>query len=243
MSTRNTRTSRQRRSLPIAAASSETNLIWTWSENNPKTGPVLTAFVGPTEEAAHRSCFGCALYMPRRCYAWRLPWGAGARTGAVDLWQRAARDPRAYSLEGALARMPKSAASVARLCGLGDPARCDRRIFWFAVATLWRWNFVIEGFTHHWREPANRDLAGVLMASCDTPEEADIALWLGWRPTVLLPAEASKGTRTFATPKGARGLVCNYQANGIQCASCGWCEPTHAMWASGEFEVIGFVEH
>lgn len=214
-------------------------LLWTVSELNKKTGLVLTSYVGPTLKHLRGSCEGCALLEQGRCYAWTtLQRGAAER-----ILNTAARDLRYYDLANAVARYEskKLEQKVARLCAIGDPARVPHDELIFAIETLKARGYSVLAYTHHWREKRNQRLKTHLLASCNSPEEADEALALGWLPAVVLPSE-HKG-KTFTTPGGAKGIICPEKTVGHTCGTCRLCTPDHPAWANTKFVAVAFPEH
>jgi hypothetical protein len=212
-------------------------LLWVIA-NNRKTGAIPSAYVGDTVEGAWKSCEGCALRDDRTCYAWTGLNGMRFKGAVVP---GAKKDPKRYTLSAVLARL-KDVVYAARIGVLGDPSRARRSELRTAIAHLRRRGIAVLGYTHFWRDPANQDLRGDLMASCDSPEQADEALALGWRPATVLPWW-HVGPR-FLTPEGAPGVVCPAQTKEkVTCESCRMCDPQHAVWDAGRAKVIGFVDH
>lgn len=211
-------------------------LLWVIGANR-KTGKIPTAYVGSTKAEAWESCDGCALRDSRHCYAWQ---GMNAVIFSGKHVKHFAERPENYTLGHALARAPRALA--ARIGALGDPARVAVNELAAALVTLRLKGMAIVSYTHFWRSRANEWLQGSLMASCDTLEEADEALAAGWRPAAVLPSDLPGNT--FATPGGARGVVCPAQTkDAVTCETCRMCDPQHPVWASGKVEAIGFLEH
>jgi hypothetical protein len=207
--------------------------------NNRKVGEVPSAYVGVTPEETHRSCEGCALRDNRGCYAWE---GMNAMIHKGKHSPGFARDPDRYSLAAVLKTWRGRQARVGRIGVLGDPARAFRGELWDAIKTLRAAGLAVLAYTHFWRGRSNRNLKSDVMASCDDLEEADQALALGWRPTVILPADHQGNT--FSTPGGGKGVVCPAQTkDAVTCDSCRMCDPQASVWAAGKVAVIGFLEH
>lgn len=211
-------------------------LLFVSKAQNAKTGSIIMAYVGPTEDHIRASCEGCPLYISR-CYAWR----STQRRGLARVLDKAARDLRSYSLSQALKRHGNGA-KVARFAAIGDPSRVDHVELRFAIETLKARGFTIVGYTRFWADRNNQWLREHFMASCVNEAEIAEALRLGWRPTLVLPAE-HQGAR--ASAQGVRGFVCPAETNpgGVTCATCKRCDPTHPIWSRGNVQFVGFVEH
>jgi hypothetical protein len=95
------------------------------------------------------------------------------------------------------------------------------------------------GYTHQW-QGEGAHLKGQLMASCDTPEQAQAALDAGWSPTLLLDIDHPDGRFDVPGYPGA-GLVCPAQRVGstITCNTCGLCDGKRRTRPL----VIGFKNH
>lgn len=212
-------------------------LLWVIA-NNRKTGPIPSAYVGATVEDTWKSCEGCSLRDDGTCYAWT---GLNGMMFKGKLVPGARAHPERYTLSAVLKRL-RDVVFAARLGVLGDPSRASRSELRAAIARFRRMGVAILGYTHFWREEGNQDLRGDLMASCDSPEQADEALAAGWRPATVLPWW-HEGNR-FLTPEGAPGLVCPAQTKEkVTCESCRMCDPQHPVWDAGRIAVIGFVDH
>jgi hypothetical protein len=211
-------------------------LLWVVA-NNRKTGPIPTAYVGPTVEAAEASCAGCPL-RAGRCYAWH---GITFAIFSGQHVRRAAVTPQRFTLGAALRKAPRALA--ARIGAIGDPTRVAADVLRVSIAILRNAGMAVLAYTHFWRERANAQWSRDLMASCDSLGEADEALARGWRPTVVLDARHEGAT--FRTPGGALGFVCPAQRRPgvVTCESCRMCDPQHPVWAAGKAQVVGFVEH
>ena len=209
-------------------------LLWTASFSNPKLGPVLLAYLGPTLEHVQDSCLGCPL-LGDGCYAWET----SQRAGLQHVLVKAAQDLRYYSLAAAIKRLRKRS-KVARISAIGDPARVPHHELLLDIEPLRLRGFAVLALTHHWQERANQKLKDDLLASCNSLPEADQAITKGWKPTVVLPADHQK--KTFTTPAGAKGIVCPEQTTpGWDCSNCGMCDTQHPAW--NKVDVIGFRQH
>lgn len=184
--------------------------MWTVSVGNEKTGPIPTQYVGLTRDETWDSCEGCNLRPDKDggCYAWN---GNSAR-GANSVRKATARG-RAADLVSVLARTPRSAKAV-RLGAIGDPSRVDRKTLYADVDHARAEGFKVLGYTHMWRrEPHNGRLKREVLASCETLEQAEIALSKGWLVTV-------------AGPESVEGMVTcpHYARPEVQCNRCTLCD-------------------
>ncbi len=218
-----------------------TELTWVLS-NNSKTGVVPTAYVGTTRDEARASCQGCPMLGDRTCYAW----GGTPRMAFSTIVKARRRDPSRYSLGAVMARLARrrrGRARVVRLGALGDPARARRRDIREALSAARTHGMTVLGYTHAWRTAKARDMRGTLMASCDTPTQADEALRAGWRPAAIIPA-APAGP-IYQTPGGARLLVCPAQRkpDTMTCDRCAMCSPSAPVWTAGRIDGIAFIPH
>jgi len=190
--------------LPIAAS------LWTVSKSNAKTGVIPTQYVGATREESWETCQGCSLRPDADggCYAW----GGNSVRGANSV-QKATANGRASDLASVLERTPRSA-KVVRFGAIGDPSRVDRAGLYADAKLARESGFKVLGYTHHWRrEPHNGRLKEVLLASCETLEQATEAQAKGWLVSV-------------AGPESVPGMVTcpNYARPEIQCNRCGMCD-------------------
>lgn len=141
------------------------------------------------------------------CYV--LAWeGPTSTWKAYQAGDHAAEPSRREALE--LERLPL------RLGAYGDPAAVPYGV-WEALlgAGSGRW----AGYTHAWRDcdPRFRE---ILMASCDTIEEAKEAQAAGWRTFTVVP----EGYRPDEETARILGIECPYQVDGTQCRFCTACD-------------------
>lgn len=204
--------------------------LWVKGANNEKTGDVPTMWIGRTREESLKSCEGCPL-LEGGCYA-QFGRPAMAHSGMT----RAHKRGKDYSLETALANS-RRAAKMARLGGIGDPGAL--RNVKAVIRKIRDFGLDAVGYTHHWR--GRPDLAGELMASCETLEGADQAIDSGYRAAVVLESDflAKNKGRKFTTPKGRNGIVCPaiVSNNKVTCNDCRLCD------GSKPGPVIGFPDH
>lgn len=215
-------------------------LLWTPAAQNRKTGRVPTAYVGETRADTWSSCEGCAL-RGDTCYAWA---GTQARFGLSKIHAGFTREPWRYTLAHALKHRQRDA-RIARVTAIGDPTRANRAELLASLHLIRRAGLRVVGYTHFWREEEGEALKRELMASCDSPAQADEAIALGWKATAVLPWDhVETHGKFFVTPAGRRGVVCPAQRlDRVTCNSCGMCDPQHRVWRAGKTHAIGFLDH
>jgi len=203
--------------------------LWIKGSTNTKTGDVPTMYIGRTREESKASCKGCPMLEDGTCYA-QFGTPAIAHSGMAKAHARG----KDYTLETALGGS-RRAAKMARLGAIGDPGALSLRYLKRAVAKIRGMGMDAIGYTHHWR--GRPDLAGVLMASCDTIAQADEAMAMGYRAAVVL--DVNHGSASFTTPNGAKGIVCPaIKAPGkVTCNTCRLCD------GSKPGPIIGFPDH
>jgi len=219
--------------LPDSAA------LWGVSKDNEKTGEVPTLYVGETREQSLGSCAGCSLLDEKKCYS---QFGTVA-FGHASMMKAKVRG-KDYSLESALLKSPMGA-RMARLTAIGEITALREEYVDKSINMIKAWGLAVVGYIHQWRD--NLRYAGSFMASCDTLEEVDEAIGLGFRATVVLPHDYMERpenlikipSKPFTTEAGHKGIVCpNTTSFGaINCNSCLLCD------ASKPGPVIGFVDH
>lgn len=212
-------------------------LLWIARPANRKTGPIPTAYVGRDYQETWESCEGCSLRQ-NTCYAWN---GRG-RMALASLQKRAQRVPEEYTLEHALKTRLFGMRAI-RLGAIGDPARAPRRELLAAIDTARRNRLNVLGYTHFWAaEPRTGVLRREIMASTNTPAEADKAIAAGWRAASVVPSDTKE--KLVVTPAGNKLLVCPamVKAN-LTCADCRLCDPQHKVWTAGKIQGIAFPDH
>jgi len=208
-------------------------MLWTAKTRNSKTGNVPTAYIGESVKEAWNSCKGCALRDSHRCYAWNGMVNAGFR----NILKAYKNNKKRYSLKNALEKLGPTVRMV-RVGALGDPARASHATLRRNAQKIRFLGLAFIGYTHHWREVANSKLNSLLMASCETVEQADEAVKKGWRATTIVPWD-HKGKR-FITPAGNQALVCPAQTTaGMTCNTCRLCDADRKT----NFSVIAFKDH
>ena len=203
--------------------------LWTATTSNRKTGSVPTLAVGATREQSFESCRDCGLLQGNRadgkgyCYAQH---GTPAMAHA-QMVKTNRQDPTRYTFERAMSERYVSARMV-RFGSIGDPSAIDHD-------TLRRWiDYVIEqgmsvvGYTHHWHDPANQWLREHFMASCDTFEQVDEAIAMGWRAAVVTDQDYDAMTQRAVD--GSPYLLCPAIASTrkegpkLTCNDCRLCD-------------------
>lgn len=180
---------------------------------NPKTGPMIQVWiiradqdpVSASRVAADESVCG-------DCPARRASGGHCYVTLAqapLSVWRAWRNGSYAdASTPGEIASV--GAGRAVRVGAYGDPAMVPSYVW---TALLSRAN-VWTGYTHQWDKPIAEDLRGLVMASCDSEEEAIDAAANGWRyfrvgePGSVLPRE----------------VECLSESVGMACADCGMCD-------------------
>lgn len=207
-------------SVPVEAA------MWVGTTRNTKTGDVPTLYIGRDREESKASCKGCPLLESGDCYA---QYGTPAQGHASMI--KAAKRGKLYTLKAALLKSKRSA-KMARFGAIGDPAALGIDYIKKAVGVIRDFGMDAVGYTHHWERAP--EFAGVLMASCDSIEQADTAIDMGYRAAVVLPWDHEG---RFTTPAGRKGIVCPAITGGITCNECRLCD------GSKSGPVIGFPDH
>lgn len=204
----------------------------TLDSSNRKTGPMIQTWIVPVEGplAAHAEgaddsvCGDC----PRRrsqggdCYV-RLD------AAPHSAWKKWVRDgsPGVNWDEHVLTLQQEARDHGLRLGAYGDPAAVPMHVWVDLLEALQPRR--VTGYTHQWRQfPEFRTL---VMASCDSVEEARDAHAQGFRYFVALPY-ASAGFLEYP----GKAVQCLSDARGMTCEQCGICngsgkgKPTVNVW-------------
>ena len=220
-------------------------------------------YVGANLEETRQSCVdaGCSLLPVNKggtagkgddtCYAW-----TGTPYMGLCSMERSQAlhgfDPSGwYSLEGALARAPRLVGPRERVLRyvreafIGDPSAYseDSRL---ELRDKVRSHGLIGvlSFTHLWRSLSMQPFA---LASCESLEEADKAIAMGYRASVVLPWQAlplpGRKPARITTPQGVNVPICPAMLTHksplpVLCNDCGWCDPQ-----SPGPEAVGFPNH
>jgi len=208
-------------------------LGWTLAEDNPKTGPIPTAW--PLDiPAARESCKGCALLDSKECYAW---YGSVVR-GLMSVVKAAAINPARYTLDACLGRARRKRSvtiKAARIGPIGDPVAADGHQLRNAVRRLRKEGLAVLAYTHFWRQKRAQRMKDFARASCNNRKEAIEAQAKGWAVSVLLPWDHDSSTFWVGS---TRGRVCPVQmGKPITCNDCRACDPTRFS------KPIGFIDH
>jgi hypothetical protein len=210
----------------------------TLDSSNVKTGPMIQTWIVPVDGPlnAYRSaeddavCGDC----PRRrslggdCYV-RLD---AAPHSAWKRWNGEGRPGVNWDApEHVIALQKEGRDHGLRLGAYGDPAAVPAHVWIDLIAAIQP--RTITGYTHQWRRaydanPLGESLAalrGLVMASCDSTDDARAALALGWRYFVALPLAPSE--------LPGRAVQCLADARGRTCEECGICNGARLDRADG----------
>jgi hypothetical protein len=210
------------------------DILWLAQTTNRKTGNIPSAFIGRTRRESLQSCKGCAQLTTKNCYAW-----FGTMSWSLAHIQRALKgDPQKYSFLNAMADRDPGARMV-RMGAIGDPARASFRDLQHSYELAKQLGLAFVGYTHFHQEKGNHRLKKMLMASCDSVEQADAAVKKGWRATAVVPYNF-QGKR-FTTPAGHTAVICPAQSlpEEITCNDCLLCDASRQT----PFQIIAFRDH
>lgn len=181
---------------------------------NAKTGPMVQIFVmvdgklpmDAIKDGSHDSVCGSC---PHRGGP-----GNGVRTCYVNVAKSVQGIGRKLMAEGYPSPSPLECLSSlkgkrVRVGAYGDPGALPNAVLEPIMAISGSWT----GYTRRWRE--RPDLAGWLMASCDTEAEREEAKALGWRTFRILCGEES--------PDVGEEVMCPNITKGKLCFECGLC--------------------
>jgi hypothetical protein len=224
---------------------SKPQILWTSGSNNEKTGNCLTGWVGSTVEETELSCKGCPQLggdnKKTTCYAH----GSMVKAGLINIQKTFKTDPSRYTIDNALKKRSRDT-KAARFSSIGDPGRLGLKILRPLINKLRKAGLAILNYTHHWRELNPNKYKGIFLASCDSIEEADKAVSLGWRATAIVPYDWAD--KYCLTPSGSRAIVCpaiwgkriGLPANKLTtCNECRLCDPINQKAPP----VILFIDH
>lgn len=200
---------------------------------NSKTGDVPTMWVGRTREESRQSCSGCPHLVQRSCYSQYGTCGIAM----AQIEKSYAVNPAKYEPVRAIERRNVEA-RIVRVTALGDAARADRSELWRVVDAAKAAGLTVIGYTHFWHGDG-RDLRGVLMASCDTWQGVTLAVALGWRATLVLPA-GTTGTRWHGGVKAVECPAIRAARTGARVVTCNDCRLCDG---SKRGPVVYFADH
>ena len=207
--------------------------LWTGRTSNDKTDDVPTMAIGRTREESKASCQGCPMLDSSECYAQNGTVAMG-HASMVKAYANDEAPEHRYSLKRALSNRSVRA-KMARLGSIGDPGALPGSYLARVIDTLTGEGLDPVGYTHHWR--GRPDLAGLLMASCETMGEADQAIREGFRAAVVVAWDWTENR--FKTPEGNPGIVCPaiLKPGLVTCNTCRLCNGAKAG------PVIAFPDH
>jgi hypothetical protein len=213
--------------------------LWLGTTKNKKTGNVPTLWVGATREESLDSCGSCPLLKRNapdnkaRCYAQH-----GSPSFAHAAMVKCASKGKDYSFARAILSRAASARMV-RFGAIGDPAAIDPDILLRWIDGSRKLGLDVVGYTHQWREDAHQWLSEHFMASCDSLDEVDEAERMGWRATVVVRPDFTKG-RTHDGTKAVvvcPAIAAERKGRKVTCNDCRMCDP------SKPGPVIAFPDH
>jgi hypothetical protein len=195
--------------------------LYTATTSNRKTGNVPTMAIGRTRQESKDSCKGCSLLDSGDCYA---QYGTVA-IGHSSTVKGYEKKPERYSLKRALSNRLASAKMV-RIGSIGDPGALPGGYLADVLDAITGEGLDPVGYTHHWR--GRPDLAGLLMASCETLQEADQAVRAGFRAAAVVPWDWAK--QRFKTPDGNPAVICPaiLEPDVVTCNNCRLCNGAKA---------------
>lgn len=247
-------------------------ILVTPNSTNTKTGDIPQIMIGRSKAEGLESCKGCPMLSSKMggtgektdCYHW----GGSSQMGHISMARANERDPQKLreDLDYQLSSPKVSRqAKYVRLAVGGDPAILGRDKVQEIGDTVARHGFKgVLGYTHFYNSKG-ADLKGLVMASVESLDDADLAVGSGWRAAVILDAihpdltlarsGRFKGSplwtgQRFTTPKGRQITICPSQTGAtvkdargnerpIDCNNCGMCDATTNKGGP----VIGFLKH
>lgn len=115
---------------------------------------------------------------------------------------------------------------IVRVGAYGDPAAVPFRVWDRLLSRAKRWT----GYTHQWRRPDAAPLRDIVMASCDSDNEADRAHSAGWRTfRVRFPDDSAPTLPEVSCPASAE------MGHRVTCDACTLCSGT---WNQAKSVVI-----
>lgn len=184
---------------------------WVSKSADAKVGPVMVSY-SPLE-----TCPDSCGFKSGGCYAWELFYLRilGEKIGDGRLKVRTLKEAMGK-------RKPEGRIARHRVAGdiVGDVPETIAEIKMIEAAGLTN-----IGYTHHWRAEEAQPLKEYFRASCNTVEEAEEAISMGWAVTVAVHGESVPkslplaGQKAFLCParKGVEGK------KDINCDSCRLC--------------------
>ena len=217
-----------------------------------KIGDVPSMYIGKNESECVGSCkkSGCSL-LPKRfggkdglqedgtklkpCYAWN----GRVNISTKGIYRALKRGRQSnYTLQNAIAKSVRSA-RILRISQLGDPSSVSPEDANEIHRQCKKAGLKIKGFTAGWKWA--HWWKGKLMASTMSLEQADEAIRMGWRASVVLPKDypvEGKHGNKFTTPDGNKGVICPHMMGArLTCNTCQMCV------GEKKGPIIGFFEH
>lgn len=178
------------------------NMVQTWiipdNGQHPHEAIKTGADVSVCGDCKHRQGLGGSCYVNL---------GQGPRAVAAAL-MRGSYGP--VDLDGAV---DACSGRAVRIGSYGDPAAVPFGIWLRLTNTATSWT----GYTHQWRDERFASLRGLVMASCDTPEERRAALEAGWRTFRVRMADQAVLTGEFVCPASEEA---GYKRTCVTCRAC-----------------------
>lgn len=201
--------------------------IWIHRVRNTTTGDVPTLYVGASPQETRASCelAECSL-LPQsaggpagpgdvQCYAW-----CGTPRIALSQAQKRVSSGGDASLARAL-ELRNPTATIARLGAIGEPYALGASRLRAIDKAIRAEGLGIVSYTHAWRKA--RWMRRYALASCETPEQADMATARGFRVALIVASNSRAKTRK--TPAGHRAILCPAKQGLTVCNDCGLCDP------------------
>ena len=188
--------------------------MFTPSLKNPKTGPCICQYIGETREESKKTCKGCTLLNSEpgkpKCYAQFK----GMAWSHINMIKTNNYD---YTLDGATTRDNKNKSRFIRMGGIGDPSATPAK----ELKAIKNHPLPVIGYTHFWRT-RGKHLKDICVASGDTIHQADQAVALGWKASIVMPK--GYANKVAYTPNGNKIILCpNQQNKKITCGTCMIC--------------------
>jgi hypothetical protein len=148
--------------------------------------------------------------------------------GPLIVWKTLMRGGYAKASEIEVAELGRG--RMVRLGTYGDPAAVPAGL-WRALVSL---SVGHTGYTHQWRQAMAGELQALVMASCDSLEEARGAQAAGWRTfRVIFPGQQERQRGEALCPASEEA------GRKLQCEQCGACSGT----GSGRKGSVAILAH
>lgn len=184
------------------------------ASKNPKTGPMVQVWIMREDIAPHVAardgrdesvCGDCSARRSRggHCYV-------STFQGPRSVWE--AYHAGNYDELEPDEIGPTLAGRRVRIGAYGDPAMVPEYVWRAVVSQAATWT----GYTHQWDKPHADYLRGIVMASCDSDDEAREAREAGWRYFRVAAAGDASAME--------REVECLSESRGMSCYDCGLCD-------------------